>query len=198
MTLEPYLGAYFTIRYNDMKDSTGKSFTSALDALGSESAGLITSQTHPVFFSLKGTIVKRAELEYGFREINAETPDMWDNNCKRLMIELADKYEPALAREADDDFDASMIEDGKVVSKYGSNISNRFQDTPFGELNATSDYTSSQSHAQRGGSDEVLSQTGSDAENLRKLRDKWESTMNVIIKEIGDLFIHTIAMDVRL
>lgn len=198
---EPYTGAIFTLRYRDMVErspfeGTGQfrvkkhSLQAAFNNLQSKS--IVTVGFYPFFCGKWDRMRQKAELEYQYREINAETPDMWVLNAERKIMEMADKYEPIL--KALQSADLSDIAQGSTVTEYGSVIGSKLQETPYGELDDESEYTSSQSHVSRTGEDKV-SVKGNTAEALMSLQRKYEGVENTIIKEFGELFIHTIALE---
>lgn len=198
---EPYTGAIFTLWYHDMVDRSPwegigqmrtkkHSFQGAFNNLQTKS--IVSVGLYPSFVEKWTRIKSRVELEYQYREINAETPDMWVLNCERKIAEMADRYEPVL--KALESADLSDIGQGSTVTEYGSVIGSKLQETPYGELDDESEYTSSQSHVSRTGEDRV-SVKGNTAEALMSLQRKYEGVENTIIKEFGELFIHTIALE---
>ena len=198
-----YTGAHFTIRYGDCvqqipdyivyDDGQGNEvsipfgFNAALYMLQNN---LMLDMSHLTRFLGAWTeIEKRLRLRDWRKELGAETPDDWIVLCAQKIAEVAEKYEPVLAMEATAGFDVSNPSKESRTIQYGHVINGQVQDTPYGQLQAASDYVSGQTREEHSGQDVIDERTGLDADILSGFRQRWEATINIIVEEFDELFI---------
>lgn len=196
---EIYTGAQYTIRYNVCQeeitdfyeDSHGVTHPFGFGAVLAkmDDDGLLTSATNPKFYALEADLVTRLELKDGMKELSAETPEGWAYLATRRFMEIASKYESVLTMEQSTGFDVTNPNKESRTIEYGHVIDGQVQDTPYGELNANSDYVSGRTSEQHSGEDVIHERNELDAEILADFRRKWESTMNVLVDEFDVLFI---------
>ena len=205
MTIAPdiYTGAQFTLRYGDCvqritdyivyDDGNGNEvsipfgFDAALYMLQNN---LMLDMTHlPKFLTGWVEISKRLNLRDWRKELSAETPDDWIVLCAQRIAEVAEKYEPVLAMETSTGFDVSNPDKESRIIEYGHIINGQVQDTPYGQLDDTSDYVSGKTAEQHSGEDKIHERNELDAEILMDLRKKWDATINKIVEEFDVLFI---------
>ena len=200
MTAPPdiYTGAQFTLRYQECKDRITEYITSGgVDyPFGFMAAwvkavdeGYITAANVPYFAASLPQIVKRLELRDRFKELSAETPDAWIMLCMQRWCELSEKYEDVLSMEAATGFDVTNPSRESRIIEYGHIINGQVQDTPYGELNDTSDYVTGRTHENHSGEDKIHERNELDAEIIMDLRKRWDATVNKIIEEFDVLFI---------
>lgn len=204
MTVYPpeiYDGAQFTLRYDQCvsripvfysyEDENNNTvdlpfgFAAALKIAVDN--GSIDPSKYPLMFADIDWIIKRLELKDYFKELSAETPDAWIMLCMRRWAEVLDKYEPVLTMEGNLNI-ANPDNDSKTIA-YGHTINGQVQDTPYGQLDASSDYVSGKTAEQHAGTDVITERTELDAEILSRFRQKWEPTINVLVDEFDNLFI---------
>ena len=149
--------------------------------------GIIDPSKYPLMFTNIDWIIKRLELKDCFKELSAETPDAWNMLCMRRWSEVLDKYEPILKMEAGVDV-SNPDRDSRTI-EYGHIIDGQVQDTPYGQLDASSDYVSGKTAEQHSGKDIITERTELDADILSRFRQKWDATINVLVDEFDNLFI---------
>lgn len=213
MVLPPeiYTGAQFTIRYDqaatripdyyewDTEEDDGNGGTVTVHhslPFGFEAAftkavntGLIEPSDIPYFIASLPQIGKRLVLRDRFKELSAETPDAWNMLCMQRWCEVAEKYEDVLAMEAATGFDVTNPSKESRIIEYGHIINGQVQDTPYGQLDDTSDYVSGKTAEQHSGEDRIHERNELDAEILMDFRRKWDTTVNKIVEEFDVLFI---------
>ena len=207
MTAPPeiYTGAQFTVRYDECvnriteyyQDSHMNWMPFGIDAVwqSCEDNGLVTYGQQPTFALIRGTFVKRFNLRNFFKELGAETPDDWFRLAIMRLTEVAEKYEPILKMEATTGFDVSNPDKESRIIEYGHVIEGQVQDTPYGQLDATSDYVSGKTAEQHSGQDTIHERNELDADILMDFRRKWDATINKIIEEFDVLFIRITGAD---
>lgn len=198
-----YTGAHFTIRYGECveqipdyyvyEDENGNEvsipfgFDAAMYYLY-HTLGL--SMSHLTrFLSGWDELVKRLTLRDWRKELGAETPDDWIVLCAQKIAETAEKYEPVLAMETSAGFDVSNPSKESRTIQYGHVVNGQVQDTPYGQLQAGSDYVSGQTREEHSGQDVIDERNGLDADILAGFRQRWEATINIIVEEFDELFI---------
>ena len=191
---EVYTGAQFTLRYDECQKRILDYFNS--NAFGFKAAwqkaiavGFINVGDVPHFASGIEHIVKRLELRDRFKELSAETPDAWIILCMQRFAEVSDKYEDVLAMEAAEGFDVTNPSKESRIIEYGHIVNGQVQDTPYGELNDTSDYVSGRTRESHSGKDSIQERNELDGDILMDFRRKWDTTMNMIVEEFDVLFI---------
>lgn len=200
---EIYTGAHFTIRYGDCvqqipdyvvhDDGNGNDvsipfgFDAAMWLL--QNAANVDMSHLARFQAAWPELVKRLNLRDWRKELGAETPDDWIILCMQRIAEVAEKYEPVLAMEATAGFDVSNPSKESRTIQYGHVINGQVQDTPYGQLQAGSDYVSGQTREEHSGQDVIDERTGLDADILSGFRQRWEATINIIVEEFDELFI---------
>ena len=184
MTAPPeiYTGAQFTVRYDECvnriteyyQDSHMNWMPFGIDAVwqSCEDNGLVTYGQQPTFALIRGTFVKRFNLRNFFKELGAETPDDWFRLAIMRLTEVAEKYEPILKMEATTGFDVSNPDKESRIIEYGHVIEGQVQDTPYGQLDATSDYVSGKTAEQHSGQDTIHERNELDADILMDFRRK--------------------------
>lgn len=202
---EIYTGAQFTVRYGDTavripeyyRDSHMNWMPFGIDAVWQycEDNGLVYYAQQPTFTQIRATFVKRFNLRNFPRELGAETPDEWFGLAIMRLTEVAEKYEPILKMEATTGFDVSNPDKESRIIEYGHVIEGQVQDTPYGQLDATSDYVSGKTAEQHSGQDTIHERNELDAEILMDFRRKWDATINKIIEEFDVLFIRITGAD---
>ena len=207
MTAPPeiYTGAQFTVRYDECvnriteyyQDSHMNWMPFGIDAVwqSCEDNGLVTYGQQPTFALIRGTFVKRFNLRNFFKELGAETPDDWFRLANMKLTEVAEKYEPILKMEATTGFDVSNPDKESRIIEYGHVIEGQVQDTPYGQLDDTSDYVSGKTAEQHSGEDKIHERNELDADILMDFRRKWDATINKIIEEFDVLFIRITGAD---
>ena len=213
MVLPPeiYTGAQFTIRYDqaqtripdyyewDTEEDDGNGGTVTVHhslPFGFEAAfqkavdmGLIVPLDIPYFIASLPQIGKRLVLRDMFKELSAETPDAWIMLCMQRWCEVTEKYEDVLAMEAATGFDVTNPNKESRIIEYGHIINGQVQDTPYGQLDDTSDYVTGKTAEQHSGEDKIHERNELDAEILIDFRKKWDTTVNKIVEEFDVLFI---------
>ena len=191
---EVYTGAQFTLRYDECQKRIPDYFNS--NAFGFKAAwqkaiaeGFINVGDVPLFADRIRQIVKRLELRDRFKELSAETPDAWIMLCMQRFAEVSDKYEDVLAMEAAEGFDVTNPSKESRIIEYGHIVNGQVQDTPYGELNDTSDYVSGRTRESHSGKDSIQERNELDGDILMDFRRKWDTTMNMIVEEFDVLFI---------
>ena len=202
---EIYTGAQFTVRYDECvnripeyyQDSHMNWMPFGIDAVWQycEDNGLVTYGQQPTFALIRGTFVKRFNLRNFPKELGAETPDQWFGLAIMRLTEVAEKYEPILKMEATTGFDVSNPDKESRIIEYGHVIEGQVQDTPYGQLDAASDYVSGKTAEQHSGKDTIHERNELDAEILMDFRRKWDATINKIIEEFDVLFIRITGAD---
>lgn len=193
MTVDPYTDTFFTLRYSVCKDTiTGWGFAGALaEVYGT--GKMLTAADYPYFEAVRAELIARAELAYQYREIGGETPDQWTYLCSVKWAELITKYNDVLAMEA-----GVTVTSPDIASQtidYGHTVENIIQDTPYGQLNSSSDYVSQKSKLIHDNSDTITNREELDSEILSKFRDRWTPTIQKMVDELGELFIAIVGGD---
>ena len=207
MTVYPpeiYDGAQFTVRYDQCQqritdyyhydDDNGNTITlpfgfgCALKMAVDEN--FINPGNYPVFFTdYVDTVIDNLELRDFCKELSAETPDAWMQFCMRRWCEVIRKWEPILTMQGTTGFDVSNPNKESRIIEYGHTIDGSVQDTPYGQLDDTSDYVSGRTHETHSGEDKIHERNELDAEILMDLRRKWEDSINLLVEEFDVLFI---------
>jgi len=191
---EVYTGAQFTLRYDECQKRIPEYYFG--NAFGFKAAwakaideGFINVGDVSHFASGIDHIVKRLELRDRYKELSAETPDGWIMLCMQRFAEVSDKYEDVLAMEAAEGFDVTNPSKESRIIEYGHIVNGQVQDTPYGELNDTSDYVSGRTRESHSGKDSIQERNELDGDILMDFRRKWDTTMNMIVEEFDVLFI---------
>lgn len=191
---EIYTGAQFTLRYSECQKRIPDYFNG--NVFGFKAAwakaideGFINVGDVPHFASGIDHIVKRLELRDRFKEISAETPDAWIMLCMQRFVEVSDKYEDVLAMEAAEGFDVTNPSKESRIIEYGHIVNGQVQDTPYGELNDSSNYVSGRTRESHSGADTIQERNELDGDILMDFRKKWDTTVNKIVEEFDVLFI---------
>ena len=191
---EVYTGAQFTLRYDECQKRIPEHYFG--NAFGFKAAwvkaideGFINVGDVPHFASAIDHIVKRLELRDRFKELSAETPDAWIMLCMQRFAEVSDKYEDVLAMEAAKGFDVTNPSKESRIIEYGHIVNSQVQDTPYEELNDSSNYVSGRTRESHSGSDTIQERTELDGDILMDFRRKWNTTLNMIVEEFDVLFI---------
>ena len=206
---EIYTGAQFTLRYGETHDRlteyyeyTDGNGNQAFLPFGFEAAfsiandnQLIDASSLPKFGQLMAMIAPRLEHRNWMKGLSAETPDRWIDLCCQLFSEIAEKYEDILTMQTSTDFDVTNPDKESRIIQYGHVIEGQVQDTPYGQLDATSDYVSGKTAEQHSGQDTIHERNELDAEILMDFRRKWDATINKIIEEFDVLFIRITGAD---
>ena len=189
-----YTGAQFTLRYDECQKRILDYFNS--NAFGFKAAwqkaiaeGFINVGDVPHFASGIEHIVKRLELRDRYKELSAETPDAWIMLCMQRFAEVSDKYGDVLAMEAAEGFDVTNPSKESRIIEYGHIVNGQVQDTPYGELNDTSNYVSGRTRESHSGKDSIQERNELDGDILMDFRRKWDTTLNMIVEEFDVLFI---------
>ena len=202
---EIYTGAQFTLRYGDCvqrmseyipDDGNGNPMPFGFDAAVWKLNDIgvnMTGWTH--FSQLWGDLEVRLTLRNWAKELSAETPDAWIMLCAQRIAEVAEKYEPVLAMESTTGFDITNPSKESRIIEYGHVIDGQVQDTPYGQLDASSDYVSGKTSEQHSGEDKIHERNELDADILMDFRRKWDATINKIIEEFDVLFIRITGAD---
>ena len=202
---EIYDGAQFTLRYGDCvqrmseyipDDGNGNPIPFGFDAAVWKLNDIgvnMTGWTH--FGQLWGDLEVRLALRNWAKELSAETPDAWIMLCAQRIAEVAEKYEPVLAMESTTGFDITNPSKESRIIEYGHVIEGQVQDTPYGQLDASSDYVSGKTAEQHSGEDKIHERNELDADILMDFRRKWDATINKIIEEFDVLFIRITGAD---
>lgn len=191
---EVYAGSQFTLRYDECQKRipnyfNGKAFGFMAAWEKALAEGFINTADVPLFAAKIGQIVKRLELRDGFKELSAETPDAWIMLCMQRFAEVSDKYEDVTAMEAAEGFDVTNTSKESRIIEYGHIVNGQVQDTPYGELNDTSDYVSGRTRESHSGKDSIQERNELNGDILMDFRRKWDTTLNRIIEEFDVLFI---------
>ena len=191
---EVYTGAQFTLRYDECQKRIPEYYFG--NAFGFKAAwakaideGFINVNDVSHFASGIEHIVKRLELRDRFKELSAETPDAWIMLCMQRFAEVSDKYEDVLAMEGVEGFDVTNPSKESRIIEYGHIVNGQVQDTPYGELNDTSDYVSGRTRESHSGKDSIQERNELDGDILMDFRKKWDTTLNMIVEEFDVLFI---------
>ena len=191
---EVYTGAQFTLRYDECQKRIPEHYFG--NAFGFKAAwvkaideGFINVGDVPHFASAINHIVKRLELRDRFKELSAETPDAWIMLCMQRFAEVSDKYEDVLAMEAAKGFDVTNPSKESRIIEYGHIVNGQVQDTPYEELNDSSNYVSGRTRESHSGSDTIQERNELDGDILMDFRRKWDTTLNTIVEEFDVLFI---------
>ena len=196
MVLPPeiYTGAQFTLRYDECQKRISDYFQG--NAFGFMAAwqkalaeGFINSYDVPFFVADISHIVKRLELRDRYKELSAETPDAWIMLCMQRFAEVSDKYEDVMAMEATEGFDVTNPSKESRIIEYGHIVNGQVQDTPYGELNDSSNYVSGRTRESHSGADTIKERNELDGDILMDFRRKWDTTLNMIVEEFDVLFI---------
>ena len=202
---EIYTGAQFTVRYGDCvqrmseyipDDGNGNPIPFGFDAAVWKLQDMgVNMGGWNYFGSLWGDLEARLTLRNWAKELSAETPDAWIMLCAQRIAEVAEKYEPVLAMEATTGFDITNPNKESRIIEYGHVIDGQVQDTPYGQLDASSDYVSGKTSEQHSGEDKIHERNELDADILMDFRRKWDATINKIIEEFDVLFIRITGAD---
>ena len=191
---EVYTGAQFTLRYDECQKRITEHYFG--NAFGFKAAwakaideGFINVGDVPHFASSINHIVKRLELRDRFKELSSETPDAWIMLCMQRFAEVSDKYEDVLAMEAAEGFDVTNPSKESRIIEYGHIVNGQVQDTPYEELNDSSNYVSGRTRESHSGSDTIQERNELDGDILMDFRRKWDTTLNMIVEEFDVLFI---------
>ena len=213
MVLPPeiYTGAQFTIRYDqaetritdyyewDTEEDDGNGgtvtvhhtlpfgFAAAWQKASDE--GYVYPTDCPYFMQNLSILLKRLEIRDRYKELSAETPDEWTILCMQRFAEISEKYEDILRMEASTGFDVTNPSKESRIIEYGHIINGQVQDTPYGELDSTSDYVTGKTAEQHSGEDKIHERNELDADILLDFRGKWDTTMNKMVEEFDVLFI---------
>ena len=208
---EIYTGAQFTIRYDqaetritdyyewDTEEDDGNGGTVAVHhtlPFGFAAAwqkasdeGYVYPSDCPYFMQNLSILLKRLEIRDRYKELSAETPDKWTILCMQRFAEISEKYEDILRMEASTGFDVTNPSKESRIIEYGHIINGQVQDTPYGELDSTSDYVTGKTAEQHSGEDKIHERNELDADILLDFRKKWDTTMNKMVEEFDVLFI---------
>ena len=208
---EIYTGAQFTIRYDqaqsripvyyewDTEEDDGNGgtitvhhslpfgFAAAWQKASDE--GYVYPTDCPYFMQNLNVLLKRLEIRDRYKELSAETPDEWTILCMQRFAEVSEKYEDVLRMEAAEGFDVTNPSRESRIIEYGHIINGQVQDTPYGELNSTSDYVTGKTAEQHSGQDTIHERNELDADILLRFRERWNTTMNKMVEEFDVLFI---------
>ena len=191
---EIYDGAQFSLRYYKCQKRIPNYFEG--NAFGFMAAwqkaiaeGFINVGDVPLFAARIRQIVKRLELRDRFKELSAETPDAWIMLCMQRFAEVSDKYGDVLEMEAAEGFDVTNPSKESRIIEYGHIVNGQVQDTPYGELNDTSNYVSGRTRESHSGKDTIQERNELDGDILMDFRKKWDTTLNMIVEEFDVLFI---------
>ena len=208
---EIYTGAQFTIRYDqaetritdyyewDTEEDDGNGgtvtvhhtlpfgFAAAWQKASDE--GYVYPTDCPYFMQNLSILLKRLEIRDHYKELSAETPDEWTILCMQRFAEISEKYEDVLKMEASTGFDVTNPSKESRIIEYGHIINGQVQDTPYGELDSTSDYVTGKTAEQHSGEDKIHERNELDADILLDFRRKWDTTMNKMVEEFDVLFI---------
>ena len=196
---EIYTGAQFTVRYGDCvqrmseyipDDGNGNPIPFGFNAAIWKLQDMGVNMTGwNCFGNLWNDLEVRLTLRNWAKELSAETPDAWIMLCAQRIAEVAEKYEPVLAMESTTGFDITNPSKESRIIEYGHVIEGQVQDTPYGQLDASSDYVSGKTAEQHSGKDTIHERNELDADILMDFRRKWDATINKIIEEFDVLFI---------
>lgn len=189
---EIYTGAFYTLRYDQCKTRiTDYDFAHFFEEA-------LTGYTtdYPKYYASKALITKMFENRNMYKELSAETPDQWKWLCKQAIFESAVKWEQLLTLE--DGLDLEDVSAEETVTDYGSTIRTQVQDTPYGTLDANSNYLSGQDLVTRDGSDIVTKRNDLPMDILLDARRKWKAAAQQIVEEFDDLFIRIVGDNVVL
>ena len=196
---EIYTGAQFTLRYDECTTRLTQFYQDshlAWEPFGIEAVfqycedhELVRYAEYPNIVNNRGWIVKRFEVRNKRKELSAETPDAWFDLAVQRLCEIAAKWEPILKMENSTGFDVSNPSKESRTIEYGHVVEGQVQDTPYGELNAESDYVTGKTAEQHSGRDVITERNDLDADILMDIRRRWESTINLIVEDFDVLFI---------
>lgn len=204
MVLPPeiYTGAQFTIRYDQAETritdyyeheengvTTVYPFGFAAAWQKASDEGYVYPTDCPYFMQNLSILLKRLEIRDRYKELSAETPDEWTILCMQRFAEISEKYEDVLKMEAATGFDVTNPSKESRIIEYGHIINGQVQDTPYGELDSTSDYVTGKTAEQHSGEDKIHERNELDADILLDFRKKWDTTMNKMVEEFDVLFI---------
>ena len=211
MVLPPeiYTGAQFTLRYGDcaQRITDYYEWEDANNVTHQEPFGVgtalimaadnnfIDAGTVPRFMQMMMDIQPRFNLRNWSKELSAETPDRWMELCMQLISEIAEKYEDVLTMQASTGFDVTNPDKESRIIEYGHVINGQVQDTPYGQLDDTSDYVSGKTAEQHSGQDSIKERNELDAEILSRFRKEWETTAKRLVEEFDVLFIRITGAD---
>ena len=211
MTAPPeiYTGAQFTLRYGDTVNRITDYYewTDANNVVHQEPFGVITAMIMagdsniidpaavPRFVQMMMDIQGRFNVRNWYKELSAETPDRWMDLCMQLISEIAEKYEDVLTMQASTGFDVTNPDKESRIIEYGHVINGQVQDTPYGQLDASSDYVSGRTAEQHSGQDSIKERNELDAEILSRFRKEWETTAKRLVEEFDVLFIRITGAD---
>ena len=188
-----YTGAQFTLRYDECQKRIPNYFEG--NAFGFMAAwqkalaeGFINVGDVPLFAARIRQIVKRLELRDRFKELSAETPDAWIMLCMQRFAEVSDKYGDVLEMEAAEGFDVTNPSKESRIIEYGHIVNGQVQDTPYGELNDTSNYVSGRTRESHSGKDSIQERNELDGDILIDFRKKWDTTLKMIVEVFAVLF----------
>ncbi len=202
---EPYTGAIFTLRYGDtvqrISDFDGNGnpwgFQYAFNEFFTSNSNYWQAK-YPRFYAAGTELIARFELRNRYKEIGAETPEQWIYLAEQAIAESAGKWEAILDMMSKTGFDVADPNKSSQVIDYGHTVDESVQDTPYGQLTASSDYVSGRSNVTHGGKDTITNRDKLDAEIVMDLRDRWEDNMNKIVAGFDDLFIRIVGTEVEL
>ena len=206
---EVYTGAQFTLRYGDcvQRITDYYEWEDANNVVHQEPFGLMTAMiiaadsnfidaaTVPRFMQLMSDIQGKFNIRSWSKELSAETPDRWMELCMQLISEIAEKYEDVLTMQASTGFDVTNPDKESRIIEYGHVINGQVQDTPYGQLDDTSDYVSGKTAEQHSGQDSIKERNELDAEILSRFRKEWETTAKRLVEEFDVLFIRITGAD---
>ena len=109
--------------------------------------------------------------------------------CMQRFAEVSDKYGDVLAMEAAEGFDVTNPSKESRIIEYGHIVNGQVQDTPYGELNDSSNYVSGRTRESHSGKDTIQERNELDGDILMDFRRKWDTTLNMIVEEFDVLFI---------
>ena len=109
--------------------------------------------------------------------------------CMQRFAEVSDKYGDVLEMEAAEGFDVTNPSKESRIIEYGHIVNGQVQDTPYGELNDTSNYVSGRTRESHSGKDSIQERNELDGDILIDFRKKWDTTLNMIVEEFDVLFI---------
>ena len=200
---EVYTGAQFSLRYGDTvtRITDYYEWTDENNVVHEEPFGLMTAliiaannnfidpTAVPRFMQMMSDIQGKFNIRNWSKELSAETPDRWMELCMQLISEIAEKYEDILTMEAATGFDVTNPDKESRIIQYGHVIDGQVQDTPYGQLDVSSDYVSGRTAEQHSGQDSIKERNELDAEILSRFRKEWETTAKRLVEEFDVLFI---------
>ena len=206
---EIYTGAQFTLRYGDCVQRITDYYewedennVTHQEPFGVMTALIIAADINiinpalvPRFMQMMVDIRQRFNIRNWYKELSAETPDRWMDLCMQLISEIAEKYEDVLTMQASTGFDVTNPDKESRIIEYGHVINGQVQDTPYGQLDDTSDYVSGKTAEQHSGEDKIHERNELDAEILSRFRKEWETTAKRLVEEFDVLFIRITGAD---